>query len=97
LFEEMAKLEPVQLCPIGKVMMHGGFNQLLRIAVRTNLVHMDDQRDWIAAWKFLCPTNNEFFRVIIEVLLLERRRIHRVEELLDSIDENFYPMKRSLV
>ena len=57
---------------------------------------MDDQRDWIAARKFLRPTDNEFFRVIIEVSLVERRGIHRVEELLDSIDENFDSMKRSL-
>ncbi len=74
LFEEMAKLEPVQFCPIGKVIMHSGFNQVLCVEVRSKLVHMNEQRDWIVQWKFLCPTNNEFFRVVIEVLLVERRR-----------------------
>jgi hypothetical protein len=57
---------------------------------------MDDQRDWIAVWKFPRPTDDKFFRVIIEVSFVERRRIHRVEKLLDSIDENFDSMKRSL-
>ena len=77
--------------------MHSGFNQMLRVAVRRKLVHMDDQRDWIAARKFLCPTDDKFFRVIIEVSLVERRRIHRVEQLLDSIDKNFDSMMRSLM
>ena len=61
--------------------MHSGFKQMLRVAVRRKLVHMDDQRDWIAARKFLCPTDDKFFRVIIEVPLVERRRIHRVEQV----------------
>ena len=77
--------------------MHSGFKKMPRIAVGRKLVHMDDQRDWIAARKFLRPTNNEFFRIIIEVSLVKRGGIHRIEELLDSIDKNFDPMKRSLV
>ena len=88
----MAKLEPVQLCPVGKVIVHGGFNQMLRIAVRRKLVYMDEQRDWIAAREFLCPTDDKFFRIIIEVSLVERRGVHRVEQLLDSIDEDFDSM-----
>ena len=77
--------------------MHSGFNQMLRVPLCGNLVYMDDQRDWIAARKFLCPTDDEFFRIIIEVSLVERRRIHRVEQLLDSINENFDSMVRSLM
>ena len=29
---------------------------------------MDDQRNWIAARKFLCPTDDELFGIIIEAL-----------------------------
>ena len=32
------------------------------------------------------------FRIIIEVSLVERRGVHRVEQLLDSIDEDFDSM-----
>ena len=77
-------------------MMHGDFNQVLRVALRRNLVYMDDQGNWVAARKFLCPTDDELFGIIIEVSLVERRRIHRVEQLLDSIDQNFDLMVRSL-
>ncbi len=52
--------------------MHSGFKQMLRVAVRKKLVHLDDQRDWIVAWKFLRPTHDKFFRVIIKVSLVER-------------------------
>ena len=77
--------------------MHSGFDQVLRVALCRKLVYMDDQRDCIAARKFLCPTDDELFRIIIEVSLLERRRIHRVEQLLDSIDKNFDSMVLSLM
>jgi hypothetical protein len=54
--------------------MDSGFNQVLRVRLRRSLVYMDDQRNWIAVRKFLCPTDYELFRIIIEVSLLERRR-----------------------
>jgi hypothetical protein len=60
------------------------------------LTDVDDQRNWIVPRKFSCPTDDKFFRVIVEVPLVERRRIHRIEKLLDSIDINFDSMKRSL-
>src|SRR5215471_15892695 len=93
----MAQLKPLQVCPISKVMMHSGFNEMLRVRLRRSLVYLNDQRDWIAARKFLRPTDDELFRIIIEVPLLERRRIHRVEQLLDSINENFDLMVRFLM
>lgn len=43
LFEKIAKLEAVQLCSIGKIIMHSGFKQTLRIAMRRKLVYMHDQ------------------------------------------------------
>jgi hypothetical protein len=76
LFEKIPKREPVQFRPIRKVVVHRRFNQSLRVAVRRKLVHMHEQRNRVATRKFLHPTDDEFFRVIIEVLLLEGRRIH---------------------
>ena len=58
---------------------------------------MDDQRNWIAARKFLCPTDDELYRIVIEIPLLERRRIHRIEQLLDLIDKNFDSIVRFLL
>ena len=78
-------------------MMHSGFNQVLRVPLFGNLIYIDDQRDWVPARKFLCPTDDELFRIIIEVSLVERRRIHRVEQLLDSVNENLDSMVRFLM
>ena len=47
--------------------------------------------------KFLRPTDDEFFRIVIEVLFVKRRWIHRIEQLFDSIDEHFDSMLRSLM
>jgi len=35
---------------------------------------------------FLGPTDSELFRVMIEILFVERRRIHRIKKLLYPID-----------
>lgn len=77
--------------------MNRGFDVALRLAVPGQLIHMDEKRDRIFSRKFLHPTDNEFLRVVIEILLVKRRRIHRVKQLLDSIDEHFDSMLRSLM
>ena len=41
--EEMAKLQPVNLGAVGKVIVYGGLDQRLRVAVRGYLVHVDEQ------------------------------------------------------
>jgi hypothetical protein len=56
---------------------------------------MDNEGDGIAPRQFFCPANNEFFRVVIEVLLVKWRWI--LEELLDTIDKNFDSVVRSLM
>ena len=38
---------------------------------------------------FACPAYDEFLRIMIEVLLVKRRRIHRVKELLDVLQLQF--------
>jgi hypothetical protein len=78
-------------------MMHSRFKQVLRAGLCRKLVYMDYQRDWIAARKFLRPTDDKLFGIFIEVSLVEWRRIHRVEQLLDSINKNFDSMVRFLI
>ena len=56
---------------------------------------MDNQYKRIASGIFLRPTGNEFLGIIVEILFLKWRRVHRVEKLLDLIDENFDPMRRA--
>ena len=53
-------------------MMHSRFKQLVRVGLCRKLVYMDDQRDWVSARKFLCPTDDELFRIMIEISLVER-------------------------
>ena len=77
--------------------MYSVFDQVLRVRLRRSLAYMDDQRNRIAPRKFLCPTDDKLFRIIIEIPLLERRRVHRVEQLLDSIDEDFDLVVRFLM
>src|SRR6516165_5548120 len=89
----MAKLAPVQLCPICKVIVHSRLNELLCVAMRRKLVHVDDQRDRIATRKFLRPANDEFFRVVIEVPLMKRRWVHGIEELVDFVHKHFNSMR----
>jgi hypothetical protein len=68
----MAQLKPFQLCSIGKVMVHSGFNQVLCVGLHRKLVYMDDQRDLIVSRKLSRPTDDELFSVIVEVSFLKR-------------------------
>ena len=97
LFENIAKLVVRSVLPLGKIIMHSGFKEVLRIGVRRKLIHMNYQRHGIASRKFPGPADNKFFRVVIEIPFVERRRIHRVEQLLDSIDKNFDSMVGSVM
>jgi len=45
----------------------------------------------------LRPTDNEFLRVTIEVLFVKERWVHRVEKLLDSVDEDLDAMRRTML
>jgi hypothetical protein len=51
----------------------------LGVRPRRSLVYMDHERNWITARKFPHPIHDKFFRVMIQIPLLKRRRIHRVE------------------
>lgn len=67
---------------------------MARIGLRWGLIYMDAQGQRIAEVIFLGPTDNELFRVVIEILFVERRRIHRIKKLLYPIDVNLDAMGR---
>jgi hypothetical protein len=57
------------------------------------LVGVNDEGERFAPGIFLRPTDNELFRVVIEVLLVKGRRVHRIKELFDPIDEDLDPVR----
>jgi hypothetical protein len=46
------------------------------------LIQVDTQFDRSVRREFLSPTDDEFFCVVIQILFNERRRVHRIEELV---------------
>ena len=38
---------------------------------------------------FLRPTDDEFLRIVIEIALVEGRRVHRIEELVQGLHLHF--------
>jgi len=46
-------------------------------------LQMHDQSDWLIEWIFRSPTHDEFLQVVIQVFLMEWRRIDGVEELVE--------------
>jgi hypothetical protein len=65
-----------------------------RISLRWRLIHMDAQDERIAQMIFPGPTDNELFSVMIEILFVKRRRIHRIEKLFHPIDVDLDAMRR---
>lgn len=49
---------------------------------------MDAQYERLTMMEFLRPADDEFLGIVVEVFFLKRRRVHRIEELLDPIDVN---------
>lgn len=72
-------------------------NRLRRVSIDWVLTDVNAQNERIVPVIFLGPTNDEFFRVMIEIFLVKWRWVHRIEELLDSIDEHFDSMVLSLM
>jgi hypothetical protein len=93
--QQSFQLEPAQFGPVGEIIVHALFHEVRRIRFRQRLIYMDAQKERIAPMKFLGPTDNEFFGVMIEVPFVKRRRIHRIKKLLHPIHKNLDPMLRS--
>src|ERR1039457_6906614 len=90
----MLELHPVQLSPVGEIIAHRPFNQLLRSGSCNRLVQVNDKRERLAPGIFLRPTDNKFFRIMIEIPLVKWRRIPRIKTLFDSIDEYLDAIRR---
>jgi len=58
---------------------------------------MDNERQAITPRIFPRPTNDELIRVMIEIFLVKRRGIHRIEELLDPVDKNLDPLRSAVM
>jgi len=66
------------------------------------LVQVDTQFDCSVRREFLRPAYDEFFRVVVEILFNERRRVHRIEELVQVAQFQAYgvgvpPVRRGSV
>jgi hypothetical protein len=61
-----------------------------------DLAQVDDQRYGIQTGQFLCPADDELLGVGVEVLLLERRGVQRVEQLTDFAQADFDPLARPI-
>jgi hypothetical protein len=68
---------------VRKVVVDNRPDQFVRVFSRP-LVQLDAQFDRSVGGEFLRPAYDEFFRVVVEVLFNERRRVHRLKRLLMS-------------
>jgi hypothetical protein len=66
---------------VSKIVVDGCPDQFLGVLGRP-LVQVDAQFDRSLRWKLLGPTYDELFRVFVEILFNERRRVHGIEELV---------------
>jgi hypothetical protein len=84
LLQEPFEFQVSDFGSVRKVVVDGLRDQFFRIFGRP-LVQEDTQFDWSVRGEFLGPTHNEFFRVVVEILFDERRRVHRIEELIHVV------------
>jgi hypothetical protein len=61
----------------------------MRICVARILAQKNDQDNRITNRIFLGPTDDEFFRIVIQILFVKWGWIQRVEELTDFLQVDF--------
>ena len=81
LLKEALELQFSDLGTVGKMVVDGRPDHLLGVSVRP-LIQVDTQFDCGVRREFLRPAHDEFFRIVVEVFFNERRRVHRIEELV---------------
>jgi hypothetical protein len=69
--------------------VNGIFNKPLRIVTIKGFFQMNNEVHGLVAVKLLCPAQYEFGRIVVEVLLMKRRRVHGVEELFNVPQVHF--------
>src|SRR5215218_10148398 len=94
LLHEALEFQLIQARTVAEVVMHRLLDQPPRLFLCGKLLTIDNQLNRLMPMKFLRPTDDEFLRVMVQVLLMERRRIHRVEELADIAQTQFDTMRR---
>jgi len=79
--QEPLELQVSNLGTVSKVVVDGHPDQFFGVFGRP-LVQVDAQFERSVKGEFLSPAHDEFFRIVVEILFNERRRVHRIEELV---------------
>ena len=77
---------------MGKVVVDGRPDQFFGVVGRP-LVQVDAQFERSFRREFLGPAHDEFLRVVVEILFNERRRIHRIEQLVQVMRFEAYGVR----
>ena len=85
LAHEFAKFPRVQFCAIGKVVVDGFGDVRLHAGFLRWLAEVHHEPERRVNRVFLRPSDDEVLRVVIEIALVEWRRVHRVEELVNGL------------
>ena len=81
LLQEALELQVSDFGAVSKMVVNRRPDQFFGV-FRRPLVQVDTQFYRSGRGEFLGPAYDEFFRVLVEVLFNERRRVHRIEELV---------------
>ena len=77
----MAKLRPVEFDATREIMVDGLFDPGLGFLLLGQRAQMDYARDRFVYGVLPRPTHDELFPITVQVLFVERRGVHRVEQL----------------
>jgi len=77
------KVQPAEFDSIAEVVMNRVFEHLLGVMFLRWCSEMDYQHHRILQGQFARPADDEFLRIMVQVPLVERGWIHRVEELVN--------------
>jgi hypothetical protein len=68
----------------------------MAVRVWEDHLQMHDQSDWLTNLISRSPTHDEFLQVVVEILFVKRRRVDRVEELVEVSEADFDSLLASL-
>src|ERR1019366_931512 len=96
LSQEPLELQVSNLGTVSKMVADGRPDQLFGVFGRP-LVQVNAQFERSVRGEFLGPAYDEFFRVVVEILFNERRRVHRIEELVHVAQFQTYGVRMPTV
>ena len=91
------KIRPIEPGLVGEVVMDGLLGDGLRPAWIGFTTEMNHEPQGLMPVELLRPTDDEFLRVVIEILFMEGRRIHRIEQLVEVAQLDLDTMARRVV